>query len=140
MKSTYLDQKCNKNSRRHVGLPVYRRTSRPVTSRCCTHESVRRGGCKIEVERGGENRGRGIYGQGDGGGSENVRNGVCCIILRVVKEKDMDAAVGRVKEVDEDDHEGGEDVVGIHGGRCEEGVGTGESGFIYPWNTGAGSG
>jgi len=140
MRSTYLDQKCNENNRRHVGLPVYRTISRPVTSRCCTHESVRRGGCKVEVERGGENWGRGIDGQGDGGGSKNVRNRVSCIILQVVKENDVDTAVGRVKEVDQDDYEGSEDVVGIHGGRCEEGVGIGESGFIYPQNTGVSSG
>ena len=47
------------------------------------------------------------------------------------EEKDVDTAVGRVKEVDQDDYEGGEDAVRIHGGRCEEGVGIGESGFIY---------
>jgi len=43
----------------------------------------------------------------------------------------VDTTVGRVKEVDQDDYEGGEDIVGIHGGRCEEGVGIGESEFIY---------
>ena len=77
-----------------------------------------RGGCKVEVERGGENRGRGIDGQGDGGGSENVGNRVCCIVLRVVKESDVDTIVGRVKDVDQDDYERGEYVVEIHGGRC----------------------
>jgi hypothetical protein len=41
-----------------------------------------------------------------------------------------------MKEVDQDDHEGGEDTVGIHGGGSGEDVETEENRFIYPQNTG----
>ena len=98
-----------------------------------------RSGCKVGVEQRGENRGRGIDGQGDGGGSENVTNRVRGIVLRGIKERGEDPIVDGVKEADQDDNEGGEDIVGIHGGRCEEDVEIEESGFIYPWNTGESS-
>ena len=115
----HLEQKYNKNSRHQVGLPVYREVVRPMTSRCRTCESVGRSRCKAGVERRGENRGRGIDGQGDGGGSENVTNRVRGIILRKVKKRGKATIFDGVKEVGQDDNEGDEDIVGIHGGRCE---------------------
>ena len=117
-RNTYVDQEHNKNNGHKVGLPVYRKAVRTVGSRCRTGESVGKSRCIVWVERRGKNRGRGIDGQGDGGGSNNVTDRVCGVGLGSDEEGGEDAVVGGVKEVDEDDDEGSEDVKGVHGGRC----------------------
>lgn len=127
-----MEQKCNKNNRHQVDLPVYRKSVRPISSRCPTRESVGRSGCKVGVEWRGKNRGRGIDGQGDDGGSENVTNRVCGIILRGINEGGEGAIVDGVKEVNQDDNEDGEDIIEIHGGGCEEEAETEEGRFMYP--------
>ena len=111
-----MDQK-SRDDDRQVDHPVHREAVHTVTSRCCTRKSVRRNGCIFGVERKGENRRRGIDGQGDGGGSGDETNRVCGIILGGVKERDKDAVVGGVKELTDNDHKSREDVIDIHGGR-----------------------
>jgi len=85
-----------------------------VTSRGCTHESVGRGRCIVGVKQRGKNRRRWVDGQ-RGGGSDDVTNRVCDV--GGVKERSEGVVVVDVKKVDEDDDEGCEDVIDIHGGR-----------------------
>ena len=83
---------------------------------------MRRSGCKVGVERRGQSRRRGIDGQGDGGGCENVTDRVCGVVLRSIEERGEDSIIGGVKEIDQDDGDGDEDVVDVHGGRRGEGA------------------
>ena len=138
----YLDQKCNKSDRHQIGLPVCRKAVCAITSRCRARESVGRSGCNVGVERRGKNRGRGINGQWDGGGNEDVTNRVCGVILWGIQERGEDAIVRGVKEVDQDDGDGDGDMIDIHGGQREDVESErGKMGvFIYPWNTGVSPG
>ena len=76
------------------------------------------------VERRGENRRRGIDGQWNRGGDENVTNRVCGVILWSVEERGEDTIVRGVKEVDQDDGDGNKDIIDVHGGRRGEDVET----------------
>ena len=69
-----MNQKPRDDNHQQVDLPINREAVRTITSRGRTRESVRRGGCKVGVERRDENRGRGVDGEGDGGGSDDVTN------------------------------------------------------------------
>lgn len=117
---TYLDEECNTDNRHQVGLPVCRNGVGVMANRCRACECVRRSGCEVGVERRSENRRRGINGQGDEGGSENVTDGVCGVVLRGIQERGEDAIVGGVKEIDQDDSDGDEDIIDVHGGRRGE--------------------
>lgn len=133
-----MDQKRNKNDRHQVGLPVYRKAVRTVTSRSCTRKSVGGTGCIVGVEWRSENRGRRVDGQ-DGGGSKNVTDRVCSVALCGANERSEDAIVDRRKKVDQKRDEDGEDDVEMHDGRREEDAeveSARKSGFIYPGNTG----
>ena len=116
-RSAYMDQKSREDDHQQVDLPIHRKVVRTVISRGRTDESMGKGGCMVRVKRGGKDRGRGVDGEGDGGGSGDVTNGVCGIGLGGFEERGESKVVVGVKEVDEDGNEGGEYVVDIHGGR-----------------------
>jgi hypothetical protein len=111
-----MDQKPKDDGPCQVDLPVHREAVRTITSRGRTHKGVGRDGCIVGVKRRSENRGRGVDGVGDGGGSDDVTNRVRGVRLGGFEERSENAVVFGVKKVDEDD-EGGEDAVDVHGGR-----------------------
>lgn len=76
-----------------------------------------RGGYIVGVKSRGENRRGWVNGQGDGRGNDNVINRVRGIILGGIEEGDEGTVIVGLKKVGEDNDEGGEDVVDIHGGR-----------------------
>jgi hypothetical protein len=71
----------------------------------------------LGVKRRGENRRRGVDGEGDGRRSDNVANRVRGIRFWGFEERGENTAVFGVKKVDENDDGGCKDVVDVHGGR-----------------------
>lgn len=76
-----------------------------------------RDGCIGRVKRRGEDRRRWVDGQGDGGGSDDVTNRVCSVGLGGAEKRGEGIMVVGVDKVGEDEDEGSEDVVDVHGGR-----------------------
>lgn len=69
-----MNQKPRDDNRQQVDRPIHRAAVRTMTSRGRTHESVGEGGCMVGVVWRSENRGRGVDGEGNGGGSDDVAN------------------------------------------------------------------
>lgn len=67
-----MNQKPRDDDHQQVDHPIHREAVRIIINRGCTHESVGKGECVVRVKRRGEDRGRGVDGEGDGGGGDNV--------------------------------------------------------------------